>query len=382
MSVPSKIDIVVIGAGFAGLSTAHHLVKKSVRCIVVLEQEGHLGGHASGRNAGMIRQAVSDPVLARLAAEGRDALQNAKDSGFKDFGFRSIGSLLLAKGKEVSELEKTKKTLRSAGLNSEFLSRDRIARKAPPAKDADFERALFCPSDAVVDIEALLSEFIRILKKKRVPVLCGYKLEAIKRRENGFQILAGGKIFFARKIVNAAGAWAGIVGEKAGAARIPFRAYRRHLFLSAASVKVNPSWPFVWDLSRHLYFRPKGKRFLVSPCDKKLFRLDPGKRKNTAERLDSEMRKATLRKLKKFSPYFNFLRLKEGKAGLRTMTPDGRFVIGEDPQVPGFFWVAGLGGHGVTTSFSIGRLAADIILGHQKEDSMTKALSPARFFRN
>ena len=56
-------------------------------------------------------------------------------------------------------------------------------------------------------------------------------------------------------------------------------------------------------------------------------------------------------------------RLTKARSGLRTMTPDGRFVVGSDPKVPDFFWVAGLGGHGVTTCFSVGRLAADLISG-------------------
>ena len=61
------------------------------------------------------------------------------------------------------------------------------------------------------------------------------------------------------------------------------------------------------------------------------------------------------------------------------MTPDGRFVLGEDPLLPGFFWVAGLGGHGVTTSFSVGRLAASLILKEKTDPFLVKSFSPARF---
>jgi D-arginine dehydrogenase len=64
-------------------------------------------------------------------------------------------------------------------------------------------------------------------------------------------------------------------------------------------------------------------------------------------------------------------------AGFRTIANDGRFVIGWDPQAEGFFWVAGLGGHGVTTSSAVGALAADLLTaGRDKE---AEAFSPARF---
>src|SRR5919109_814319 len=56
---------------------------------------------------------------------------------------------------------------------------------------------------------------------------------------------------------------------------------------------------------------------------------------------------------------------------------DGRVVIGWDPVIEGLFWVAGLGGHGVTTSSAVGALAADVLLGGQGQESA--AFSPKRF---
>ncbi|HEX2261759.1 MAG TPA: hypothetical protein VHJ56_08985, partial [Candidatus Binatia bacterium] len=60
-----------------------------------------------------------------------------------------------------------------------------------------------------------------------------------------------------------------------------------------------------------------------------------------------------------------------------TLSADGRFIIGWDPKVAGFFCVAGLGGHGVTTSSSVGELAADLILGGP--DQTSDPFSPGRF---
>jgi len=62
---------------------------------------------------------------------------------------------------------------------------------------------------------------------------------------------------------------------------------------------------------------------------------------------------------------------------LRTLTADGRFVIGWDPDIAGFFWVAGLGGHGMTTSAAIGKLAAELLIGGPGRKSVPFA--PERF---
>ena len=85
-----------------------------------------------------------------------------------------------------------------------------------------------------------------------------------------------------------------------------------------------------------------------------------------------------MEKLKTFSGMLAGVRVIEAKSGLRTMTPDGRFAIGEDAVRKNFYWVAGLGGHGVTTCFSVGELSANLILGKKVHENLKQALSPAR----
>jgi len=68
-------------------------------------------------------------------------------------------------------------------------------------------------------------------------------------------------------------------------------------------------------------------------------------------------------------------------AGLRTFSPDRVLVIGPDPQVPSFFWLAGQGGYGFQSSPAASQLAADLIAGRPPALSadLIAALSPARF---
>lgn len=58
-------------------------------------------------------------------------------------------------------------------------------------------------------------------------------------------------------------------------------------------------------------------------------------------------------KLQRYAPRMEHLPIRRSWEGLRTLTPDGRFVVGWDPRLEGFFWVAGLWGYGVTTSAAV-----------------------------
>src|SRR3989338_1586311 len=179
-------DVLVVGAGFAGLSTAYHLSQKGLRDLVVIEHDKKVGGHASGRNAGMIRQAISDPVLARLACEGRKALSRCGEKGWKKIHLQPNGSLLLGRGDSVGELKRIASTIQREGLRPRWLAKNEASKLVPLLEGGDFEEALFCPSDSMVDIEALLKNFLSVLKKRGVRVLKGRRLQSVRPADGGF----------------------------------------------------------------------------------------------------------------------------------------------------------------------------------------------------
>ena len=80
-------------------------------------------------------------------------------------------------------------------------------------------------------------------------------------------------------------------------------------------------------------------------------------------------------------------RIKNKWAGLRSFVADKNLVVGYDPKVEGFFWLAGQGGYGIQTGEAAGRLAASLALGKGLPSDIAAlgvsdaALSPARFMR-
>jgi D-arginine dehydrogenase len=126
--------------------------------------------------------------------------------------------------------------------------------------------------------------------------------------------------------------------------------------------------PFVWNLERNFYFRSEIGDLLFSICDEEpseslIETVSPDIAPRLAQLILSEL------------PALREAVQKRVWSCFRTRTPDGSFVIGWDPQVTDFFWVAGLGGHGVGASWQVGRLAAERFAG----DKPSSFHDPARF---
>jgi glycine/D-amino acid oxidase-like deaminating enzyme len=318
-------EVVIVGAGLAGAATAFHLRRAGVADVVLLEREGVPGVHSSGRNASLLRERVDHPDLQPMAHEGAAALRSG------DLGaFRRNGSVLLGLGD------------------------DDAAARMPWARG----RGLWCPDDGVVDVAQVLATYLAGQDVRWRSPLLGWRREA----ERLVLHVPQGEIG-ARVLVNAAGAWAGEVGG------LPMTPTNRSVFVTEPLAGVDPDWPFVWDVKGGLYFRPELGGLLLCPCDETpaapgSYLEDPGL---------PALLEGRVRALQPGLPPY---RLAYRWVGQRTFSPDRNLVLGFDPREPRLFHVAGLGGHGVTLSFALGRQAAALL-----EAGPTRAgqFSAARF---
>jgi D-arginine dehydrogenase len=225
----------------------------------------------------------------------------------------------------------------------------------PVLQQAEFDGAAWCGTDGIVDIHALLSGYLKYAANRGVQIRYNSAVQAVKSVRGLIELATSSGIIETKTLVNASGAWANLVAKLAGAKELPLKPCRRHLFVSPPMDWVDPRWPFVWDVTHDIYFRPEGEGLLLCACDQT--ELAPGD-----PPVDECVKEMLAEKIDRFMPALNGVRISRGWAGFRTLTPDGRFVIGWDPKVENFFWVAGLGGHGMTTSAALGELAANLLL--------------------
>lgn len=369
---PEEARYVVIGAGFAGAATACHLALRGARHVAVLEREAVAGVHSSGRNAGFLRQVLSEPSMASLAAESAAFIRDLPPDWPVPVAYDAIGSVVTGRGAQWEALRQDAALAGEQGVEVELWPPERAIEAAPLIEGGALDGAVWCPSDGVIDVHALLSGYLKTAQGRGAVVRYGVEAREIRVRGRGVEGVETDRGFFEADVaVNAAGAWAGPVGAMAGAAAIAFHPRRRHLFVTPPLDWVNPRWPFVLNVSDEVYFRPEAGGLMLCPCDQD--ELPPGDPPTDAG--------AVALLAERFAAaYPDFPDVPIGRywAGLRTFTDDGRFVIGWDPGVEGFFWVAGLGGHGVTTSAAVGSLAARALFGGEPHPQF----SPARFGGN
>jgi len=352
-----KTDILIVGAGFAGAATAYHLSQATNQSITILEQEEIPGFHASGRNASLLMQSAENPDIRRMIIASRIAY-----SSKPDLALSSAGSVMLGTSEELEAIREPET------VPSELCNPDSLRKAIPLLDGHEFAAALFTPSDAVMDIAALLQHYLAGAQQRGVKLLLRHRVEEL-RFDGGFKVRAGGQEITADYLINAAGAWAGLVGNMAGAAPLALTPLKRHLFVLGDIPGVRSDWPFVWNLSRNFYFRPESGQLLFSICDEQRCKsLEPTVDRDIIE----ELAELIWREL----PSLTDAVQKRAWSCFRTKTPDGRFVIGWDPICSNFLWVAGLGGHGMGASWEVGRLAAEIFSGRSQSPN---PFDPRRF---
>ena len=157
-------------------------------------------------------------------------------------------------------------------------------------------------------------------------------------------------------IVNAAGAWADVIATTAGVRGVGLLPLLRTIFMVPSPMgEESKGLPTCSEVDQDFYVNPEGAQFLCSPadetpcppCDAKPDELE------IARAIEAINAATTIGARSVTSSW----------AGLRSFAPDRKFVVGEDPEAAGFFWLAGQGGYGIQTAPAAARLGAALVLG-------------------
>jgi D-arginine dehydrogenase len=333
----SECDVVVIGAGFAGASTAYHLSAQGHRNVLVVERESSPGQHASGRNAALGFELADDDVWTEWTIAGVQWLRREGSL------LNPTGSMLVAR--EESELHAIAARADHHRIRHERLHRARVLEKFPHLEPARVGGGVWFPNDGVIDIRALLA---KLLRDAKLALSC--EVKGLFWLGDGVEVTTSQGVIRARCVVNAAGAWVGEVGARAGSGDNGYRPALRHLHLTEP---VGEAWPMpLWNVGDdEFYLRQDGERLLLCACDARP--TAPCDAKPLPE-----SRAELTAKMKRFLPALAGVPIAQTRACLRTFSEAGHPVVGWDRNLPWLYWVAGLGAHGATIAGPVGARAA------------------------
>jgi D-arginine dehydrogenase len=233
------------------------------------------------------------------------------------------------------------------------------------------------PHACDIDVHSLHQGYLRELRRRGGAVHCDAEVTLIAREGSDWRVHAGGAVFAAPVILNAAGAWADVIARMAGVAPIGLEPRRRSAFTFAPPPGVaTAAWPAVVGAEEDWYFKPEAGLLLGSPAN-----ADPVEPHDVqAEELDVALAIDRIESITTLT----INRPARIWAGLRSFVADGSLVGGFDVHTPGFFWVAAQGGYGIQTSAAMGEACAALARGlpfpqHLADFGLSAALlSPSR----
>ncbi len=343
-------DFLVVGGGIAGAGAGYFL--SAYGTVTLLEMEPSPGYHATGRSAALFSEYYGNPTVRSLTAASRPFFESPPP-GFAEHPLLSPrGVVALCTPDEQERFERALAEGQDAPFPVREIDMAEVRARCPVVRTESFARAMYKPAAADIDVEALHRGFLRGITAAGGQVVTRTRVTEVAQR--GGRWHAAG--FAAPYLVNAAGAWADEVAASAGVRGCGLVPRRRTAFLVDGPAGMSTArWPMVADVSETFYFKPESGRLLVSPAD--ATPAPPGDAR--PDDLDVAVGAQRIQE----ATTLEVRRVHHAWAGLRTGAPGDVPVIGQAPDAPGFFWLAGLGGYGVQIAPAAGRALAEAVTG-------------------
>jgi D-arginine dehydrogenase len=348
-------DIIVIGAGIAGVSAAAELAADAR--VTVLEMESHPGYHATGRSAAYFAAGYGKKVIQEIAACCEGFLRGPPDGFSEAELFRPRDCMYFGREDQADKLLE----MQADNPRLQFVDAQTVCERVPVLSPEYIHGAMWDTKGGDLDVDAMLQGFLRQFRRRGGQFLANHCVSRLERMAGVWNVTAGGQQFQAPVVVNAAGAWVERVAALAGLGSLGIQPLRRTALTIPAPDGVDiRDWPEMVDADEDFYFKPDAGQILISPADE-----TPSEPCDAqAEELDV----ATGVYRFEQATGLDIRRVNHSWAGLRTFAPDRVLVAGFDPRSDGFFWLAGQGGYGVMCSTAMARLTRYLVTGTRLED--------------
>ena len=366
-------EVVVIGGGIMGASTAYHLARRGCTDVVVLEAGEMFGLGSTGLNAGGIRYQFATKVNVELSKLSIGMMETFAGDMGQEVGLRRCGYLfMLDREADLAQFRANVALQNSLGVPSRVVSTSEIAELAPEVDIAGIIGGTWCPLDGLVDPNGLLQGYVS--NARRLGATLSTSTPAV-----GIDV-SGGRVqrvvtkmgaIDTPTVVIAGGPWSGQIGAMAGI-DLPIQPIRRQIAVTGPIPGLRPNFPFVIDFSRSLYFHREGNGILTGMSN----RDEPA---GFDTRVDQEWRLHHVENAIERLPLLADAEIVAEWAGLYEVTPDDQPILGRIPQVSGLLACAGFSGHGLMHGPAAGLLMAEEILDGKAHTIDIDALRWSRF---
>lgn len=347
-------DAIIIGGGIHGCSTALHLALRGLKPIVI--EKDYAGRHASGVNAGGVRQLARHLAEVPLSVASMDLWERMPDLVGDDCGFKADGQVLVAETEEeLVAFRKRVADLTARGYRHEELIDRTELRALVPAVAESSPGGIVSRRDGAADPFRTTQAFRRAALARGARMCEGAAATGLARRGDVWQVTAGDGTYEAPIVVNAAGAWAGRIAAMVGDAA-PVEAIAPMLMIAARMPRFIE--PVVILRGRKLSFKQLSNGTVLIGGGH-LGRADLA---TGLAGLDWLRLAESARTVEELFPLMRGASIVRAWAGMEARMPDEIPVIGPGLNQEGIYHQFGFSGHGFQLGPGVGALMAELIV--------------------
>ena len=368
MAESCAADVIIIGGGVAGLSTAMQLAGRGAS-VIVLERERIANG-STGRAAGLLGQLRGNAEHTRMLIDGLAIVKELERLAGVEIFIRT-GSLRIAETHErAAEIASLVEMGKSIGFEIDHMSIDDVAKRLPYMRTNDLIDACYCPTDGHLQPAELAGAYLKVGRERGVQYKTNTPVTDILIESGsvrGVQTTDGP--YHAPVVVNAGGPWSYLNAELAETV-LPTAAIG-HYYLTTRPDPAQPVdrlSPAVRDREFRIYTRPESGGLIVGIYDAEPELYDMHKlpidfdmsRMKAAR--DSIQVARLLEAANHRFPWIDERTPMTITTGIMTFTPDARPFCGKMPDIEGLYHSSGFSGHGIVQSPAIGLIMSELIL--------------------
>jgi 4-methylaminobutanoate oxidase (formaldehyde-forming) len=361
-SFPSHARVVIIGGGIAGCSIAYHLAKLGWTDIVLLEREQLTSG-TTWHAAGLLTTLRDTETQTRLAAYTQQLYRHLEAETGQATGLIECGSIQLAlTAAKAEEMRRGYRAAQSWGIECEEISATDVQRMWPLAYVGDVQAAFHFPKDGRINPTDVTRALARGARQAGVSIFEQCPVHAIGQKDGRVVAVesALGRIA-TDHVVNCGGMWARQIGRLAGV-DVPLQAAEHYYLISEPIAGLRPQLPILRDPGRSTYIREEAGKLMVGifedvarpwnvagiPADFAFGEIPPD-----WERMQPHLERACGR-----VPILAQTGVKLLFCGPESFTADHNYLMGEAPNLKGFFVAAGFNSLGILSGGGVGHVMA------------------------
>lgn len=356
---PTSSDVVIIGGGVMGASTAYHLAKLSggKTTVTLLEKAPSFGEASTGKCAGGVRHQFSTEVNIRLSQESFKMMERFPDELGQSIDLRKIGYLFLLDNEEdMAQFRQNVALQNQLGVASEVLTPADLAARVPYLNLDGIVGGTFFAGDGLADPHGMVQGYIRGARRLGARLFTDTPVTGIQM--DGQKIVAvetpQGRIA-TETVVIAAGAWSAEIGAMMGM-NLPIVPLRRQIAVTRPLPALKSlAMTFILFFGESLYFHPEGAGILTGMSNQ-------NEQVGFNEMVDPRWTLTHINHAINRFPLLEEAELLTEWAGLYEMTPDHQAILGRLPDVETAVCIAGFSGHGFMHGPICGQLMAEEIL--------------------